>query len=156
MIDPATLLYIVSGLGAIIVVLIIWLVRLEHKMNRLMRGKNGASLEGTIVDILHEIDEVYQKQEQATGHRAQLEKKLRSSIRGTSTVRFNPFKDSGGNQSFATALVNENGDGVIISTLYARERMSIFGKPINAFQSTYDLTAEETEALEQARAQLNQ
>jgi hypothetical protein len=48
-------------------------------------------------------------------------------------------------------MLNEEGDGLVMSSLYSRERMSIFAKPIKAGKSTYELTAEEKEALEKAR-----
>lgn len=57
----------------------------------------------------------------------------------------------GSKQSFATALLNEHGDGVVISTLYSRERTSVFAKPIKKFDSEYELTPEETQALTEAR-----
>ena len=80
-----------------------------------------------------------------------INKRLKTSVTGVGVVRFNPFTNSGGNQSFAIALLNEHGNGVIISTLYGRERTSIFAKPVVKFASEYELTKEETEALEQAK-----
>jgi hypothetical protein len=58
-------------------------------------------------------------------------------------VRFNPFEDAGSNQSFAIGLLNEQGDGVVVSSLYARERMSVFAKPIQQHNSSHELTTEE-------------
>ena len=48
-------------------------------------------------------------------------------------------------------MLNEDGDGVVLSSLYSRERMSIFAKPILNRKSVYELTSEEKEALEKAR-----
>ena len=79
-----------------------------------------------------------------------LNEKLRKSIRGLETVRFNPFADQGSNQSFAIGMLNEEGDGVVLSSLYSRERMSVFAKPIKNNKSEYELTAEEKEALKRA------
>ena len=72
---------------------------------------------------------------------------------GVETVRFNPFKGdgSGGNQSFSTAFVNEEGDGVVISSLYSRERVSVFAKPVKKMSSEYEMTAEEKESLQKAK-----
>src|SRR6185369_3846142 len=74
-----------------------------------------------------------------------IELRLKKSIRGVETIRFNPFKDSGGNHSFATALISEEGDGVVISSLYARDRVNIFAKPIKKHVSDFELTGEEQE-----------
>ena len=81
---------------------------------------------------------------------ANINKKLKKSIRGVETVRFNPFGDQGSNQSFAIGMLNEDKDGVVISSLYSRERMSIFAKPIKGGTSDYELTEEEKEALKKA------
>lgn len=79
------------------------------------------------------------------------EKKLTKTIRGLATIRFNPFKGtSGSNQSFATAFLNEEKTGVVISALYARDRTAVFAKPIENGRSQYELTPEETDALEKA------
>ena len=69
------------------------------------------------------------------------------------TVRFNPFKGTGagGNQSFATALLNENGDGVVLSSLYSRERVSVYAKPVQKFSSEYELSGEEKQAIKSAK-----
>ena len=71
------------------------------------------------------------------------------SIRNIKTIRFNPFADSGSNQSFATAIVDDHGNGVILSSLYSRERMSVFAKPIENGVPKYDLTEEEAQVLDE-------
>ncbi|HLC94991.1 MAG TPA: DUF4446 family protein, partial [Patescibacteria group bacterium] len=80
--------------------------------------------------------------------------RIHHSVRGLHTIRFNPFPNAGGQQSFATALLNEVGDGVVISSLYARDRMSVFAKPITHFKSEYELTDEERDALAKAKSQM--
>ena len=82
-----------------------------------------------------------------------VDKKLKKTISGNQTVRFNPFKGdgSGSNQSFATALVNKEGDGVIISSIYSRDHLSVFSKPIKNMSSEYELTPEEKSALQKAK-----
>jgi hypothetical protein len=61
----------------------------------------------------------------------------------------------GGNQSFSTSFVNENGDGVVISSMYSRDRISIFAKPINKFKSQFETTEEEKQVIERAKKDLN-
>jgi len=85
-----------------------------------------------------------------------VEKRLNQSVRGVGTVRFNPFRGTGdgGNQSFASAFIDEKGDGVVFSTLYSRERMSVFAKPLTGGKSEYELTGEERRAIQKAREQM--
>ena len=73
-----------------------------------------------------------------------MDARIRTSLRGIDTIRFNPFKDQGSNQSFAIGLLNEEGTGVVISSLYSRDRVSVFAKPIKKGQPEYDLTEEES------------
>jgi hypothetical protein len=60
----------------------------------------------------------------------------------------------GGNQSFATAFLNEDGDGVVISSLYSREHTSVFAKPVKKHSSEHEMSNEEKEAMEEARKNL--
>jgi len=81
------------------------------------------------------------------------ELRLRSTLQGVGLVRFNPFEGQGqgGNQSFAIAFLDEYSNGVVLSTLYARDRVGVYAKPIEKGISTYELTNEEKEAIERAR-----
>ena len=79
-----------------------------------------------------------------------INKKLKKSIRGVETVRFNPFGDQGSNQSFAISMLDEEGNGLVLSSLYSRERMSVFAKPIKSGKSEYELSNEEREVLSKA------
>jgi hypothetical protein len=71
-------------------------------------------------------------------------------------VRFNPFKGtgSGGNQSFSAAFVNERGDGLVLTSMYARDRISMFAKPLKAFASEFELSEEEKESIEKSKQTL--
>ena len=67
-------------------------------------------------------------------------------------VRFNPFKEVGGNQSFSIALLDAEDNGFVITNLYSREGNRSFGKPIKNGLSEYSLSKEEEEAIERAKA----
>ncbi len=84
------------------------------------------------------------------------ESRLRGSVSGIGIVRFNPFsgEGQGGNQSFALAVLDEQGSGVVLSTLYSRDRVGVYAKPLAAFASTYELSDEEKQAIERAREQI--
>jgi hypothetical protein len=67
-------------------------------------------------------------------------------------VRFNPFKDTGGDQSFILSLVDGNDTGVIISGLYARSGTRWYAKKIVKGKSAeHELSDEEKKALNAAR-----
>ena len=128
----------------------------EHaRLSKLLMGQSGVSLEQAITTLARRTKDIETFRTELEVYLKQAEIRMQSSIRGIATVRFNPFKGdgSGGDQSFATALITEGGDGFIISTLYSRDRVSVFGKPILKGTSTYELTEEEREALKKAQEQ---
>ncbi len=72
-------------------------------------------------------------------------------IQRVGLIRFNPFDEVGGNQSFALSLLNDHGDGVVISSLHNRETTRVYGKPVKDFsESGFEFSAEEKQAIEEA------
>ena len=142
---------IISIFAVAVIILIIWLIRTELRLRKLLAGKDAASLEGVIAALVEASRGLEKNDAKIEREIEQIEARLKRSIQGVETIRFNPFKDSGGNHSFATALVNEEGDGVVLSSLYARDRVNIFAKPIKKHASEFELTAEEKEALAKAK-----
>ena len=72
-------------------------------------------------------------------------------LQKVSLVRFNPFSDTGGNQSFAIALLNDRGDGVVFSSLHGREGTRVYAKSVESFKSAgYEFSKEEGEAVNYA------
>lgn len=65
-------------------------------------------------------------------------------------VRYNPFAETGGDQSFALAIVNDAGTGVVVSSLHNRDSTRVYAKPLTNGESKYQLTDEELDAIQQA------
>ncbi len=139
----------VGILGAAIVLLVIWLILLERRIARLVAGSDTRSLEDTINKNQTDLEQLFLFRKEVEGELARLDQRIMKKLHGVKTLRFNPFSGtgSGGNQSFATALLDEEGSGVVLSTLYARDKMSIFAKPIKNRTSEFELTDEEKEVL---------
>lgn len=139
-------------LATAIAVLFVWTCILQWRLYRLTRGHTGSNLESVIAQIQKEYAVFNESRARYDERFKNIHERLKHAVRGVSTIRFNPFADSGGGkQSFATAIITESGDGVIISTLNARERVSIFAKTVHNFKSEHELTTEESEALENAQ-----
>jgi len=66
-------------------------------------------------------------------------------------IRFNPFSEIGGDQSFSVALLDGKDDGVVITSFYTREGNRVYGKPIKKGESQYALSKEEVKAIETAK-----
>ena len=129
---------------------IVWIWKTEQRLKRFFAGKKGRDLEIVIMELEKNISDLEKAKEEIKEELVVVNQKLKKSIRGIETIRFNPFSDQGSNQSFAIGMLNEDKDGVVISSLYSRERMSIFAKPIKGGKSEFELTTEEKEALRKA------
>lgn len=129
---------------------LLWLVRTELRLRKFFGGKRATELESVLVIIQQELTKIQDTHTEIKRRLIGAEKRLTRSVRNIKTIRFNPFSDSGSNQSFATAMLDDHGDGVVISSLYSRERVSIFAKPIIAGKPQYELSAEEQQVLTEA------
>ena len=149
-IDIEVLIYILISL---IIFLVLWLIHLERRISKLLAGKEAKSLEDTIFTIRDKVKDLELFRNQSISYFRNIERRLKRSIQAVETIRFNPFKGtgSGGNQSFSTTFIDEKGDGVVISTLHSRERISVFSKPIKNFSSQFEMTEEEKTVLGAAR-----
>lgn len=142
---------LVISLTFLVLILLGYVVYLHRKLSLFMRGKNGESLEEVVRTYLDRVDDLKKHDELIAEHALKLDERISHAIRNVSTVRFKAFDQNGSNQSFAIALVNERGSGVILSSLHHRDRVSVFAKPITDYTSTQDLTEEESSVLAEAK-----
>ena len=73
------------------------------------------------------------------------------SVQHIGLVRYNPFEEAGGDQSFALALLDRLGNGVVISSLHGRTTTRFYVKAVKAGQPVLSLSEEEAMALKQAK-----
>lgn len=149
--NPLLLGFIILTIATLILLgLVIWMY---IKMRRFLVGLDAHNISESLTHVSSNLDELQTFRAEMETYLAGVEKRLRKSVQSVHTVRFNPFKGTGGggNQSFATTLINEEGDGVIISSLYSRDHVSVFSKPIKKHSSDYELSDEEQESLEHAK-----
>lgn len=149
-------IYALGAAALIIIILFIWVIWLQNKLGKLLAGKTK-TLDESITFIANEAKDLRKFQTVAEEAFNLIDARLQKTISGVETIRFNPFKGdgSGGNQSFATAFLNEENNGVIISSMYSRDHVSVFSKPIkNLISEQGELTAEEKEAMTKAVASI--
>lgn len=146
------ILYILIALAVLFILMLIWNIRLEKRITKFMHGKDAKSLEESFILMRKDITNLDAFRTELEKYLKVVDTKLAQSIRGFETINYNAFAgaESGG-KSFAIALLNERGDGVIISTLHARERISLFAKKIVAYKSQIELSGEELDALTKAK-----
>lgn len=100
-------------------------------------------------DIRKKFTEVLSDVEEFRGDLAKTKKDLERLVR-VGMVRYNPYGDTGGDQSFSIALLSEKGSGVVITSLHARSGTRVFAKPVHEGDSKHELSKEEQEAVAKA------
>jgi hypothetical protein len=76
---------------------------------------------------------------------------IEGSVRRMSLLRYDAFEDVGGRLSFSCAMLDEHGTGVVLTSINGRQETRVYAKPIMEGASTHNLSAEEAEAIRQAR-----
>ena len=142
---------------ATIVILIIWNITLSYKLWQIRKklktffnGKKASDLEGVLFEEIKRLKKAEDNIKKLLEFSKELEKITKKSIQKIGVIRFNPFKETGGDQSFVVALLDYQDNGLVISSLYTREGTRIYSKPIENGQSKYPLSKEELEALKKA------
>lgn len=120
---------------------------LRERLDGLTRGADGGSLEAILESHLGRVQSVAQRVDELSARSATLDSNGRRALQRVGLVRYNPFEETGGNQSFALALLDAKGNGIVLSSLHARAGTRIYGKSISAGRADAALSAEETEAL---------
>lgn len=136
----------------LVVAALLYIWALHRRLTKLLSGRGG-SLEEVIAVLGREMQEIKTFRSELEKYLKLVETRLRGGVSGVGVVRFNPFagEGQGGNQSFAAALLDEEGHGVVLSTLYTRDRVGVYAKPLEQSVSTYELTTEEKQAIEKAQ-----
>lgn len=152
--DP--LLITITVLAILTIVLLFWVMKMHFKMKKFLVNVDSDNITDSLKYVSGHLDNLQSFRTEMEKYLTEVEKRLNKSIQSIHTVRFNPFHGTGegGNQSFATAFLNESGDGVVISSIYSRDRVSVFSKPIKNFISEHGMSDEEKEALEKAVGKL--
>ena len=147
----AGLLVVVLALGIAVVGLIRRVRKVGRRLQSLTRGGDEQSLEDVLGSHLDRVRQVVQEVDTVRARTNALERDLQGSFSRVGLVRFNPFEgDTGGNQSFALALLDGRGDGFVVSSLHARAVTRMYAKAVTNGASEAALSDEESEALRQA------
>lgn len=150
MIDLNVLFIITVGFIAVTIFLLVRLMILDKRLSHLLSGKTAGDFESVIDEFVKTARRLDERTRMIAQEIDNINERLAKALQKIHTVRYNPFRDQGSNQSFATALMDENGDGVVISSLYSRDKVSVYAKPLKETKSEYELSEEEKEAINKA------
>lgn len=128
-----------------------WQVHQTGKKIKLMfKGTKVADLEGVIFEQIKRLRQTEKNLEELAQFSKYVEKMALNSIQKVGVVRFNPFSDTGGDQSFCIACLDAQNNGFTLTSLFTREGTRIYTKPIANNESKYPLTEEEKRAIGEA------
>jgi len=154
-----TVLIWAVALTILVIVGIVWVLDLQARLGRLQRRheelfageEEDASLAVALENLASRLAETTARTERLVARTEQVDAALVHTVQGLGLVRFRAFQDTGGDQSFALALTDGEGNGVVISALYGRGATRIYAKPVQGWLSLKALGEEEEEALAEAR-----
>lgn len=147
---------IIGLMAAFLVVLILYLIeqfrvgRITEKYNALVKDVEGINLEELILETLKEIEGVKADTEKIEKKCSELDSRLKYAIQKVGIIRYNAFADMGSELSFSLALLDDNKNGIVITSIFGREYTTSYGKPIVKGQSKYPLSVEEMQAIDRA------
>jgi hypothetical protein len=155
--DPSALSLAVIVLALAIVGLAAWLAvlqrsesRLRSRLRRILSDNGSTGLDEVLARQATRIEQLSSRVDALNALERELETSSRRALQKVGVVRFNPFQDSGGDQSFAIALLDQGGSGVVVSSLHGRAEMRIFAKQVTNGRSTHSLSDEEQQAIREA------
>ncbi len=146
---------VAAGVALLLLVLAVVQARrlraIQQRLDAITRGSHGSGLEGVLGARLDQVDEVAREVDELAARTAMLESSQRRAFQRLGLVRYNPFDDTGGNQSFALAVLDGDEHGFVVSSLHARSGTRVYAKTLTGGRAESALSAEEEEALRQAR-----
>ena len=113
-------------------------VRLDETIRGVLQGQAQQiqRLERAI-RALHSTDKKHQTQ-------------IEGSVRNVALLRYDAFEDVGGRLSFSCALLDDAGNGVVLTSINGRQETRVYAKPVQRGISSYNLSTEEEEAIRRA------
>lgn len=128
----------------------IGLIRLKRKHLRFLGQKPAEGLEGWLQTLHSTIESTRSDMGTIVSRLADVQEQANSALTQVGLVRYNPFDDTGSDLSFSLALLTPGGDGVVITSLWGRDEVRVYAKPIQGRDSRYALSQEEKRAIDLA------
>ena len=155
--NPETSLAVLGGALAFLLLLVLYLLSavssLKSRYNTMMVGaESGTSIEKMLLDHIAETRQVAEENAKLREENARIDALLQTALTRVGVVRFSAFQDMGSDLSYAVAMLDAKNNGVVFSSIFAREDSRTYVKPIEGGQSKYTMTKEEEQAVKDAIA----
>ena len=143
------ILVIVLFLG--MCVILIRIANLNKRYQQFMKKLgNGRNIEEDLENYMYRVEKVEKQNADIISFCKGLEEDVTTCIQKIGIVRYNAFKDTGSDLSFALAMLDEKNNGVVLNGIYSREMSNIYAKPVENGKSKYTISEEEQEAIDRA------
>jgi hypothetical protein len=139
------------GLALLVLVLALRLRRLRKEHRLAFSAAPGEDVVGVLGRHAQELSDLRQMVGTVESRAVELRELLRGVVSNVGIVRYDAFEDMGGALSFSAALLDERGDGVVVSAINGRTDTRTYAKALSGGRSEHHLTPEEEEAIEAAR-----
>ncbi|RJQ36104.1 DUF4446 family protein [Candidatus Microgenomates bacterium] len=144
---------VISLIWSLILSVFFW--QLYSHYNNLVKGVSSKNLKTVLENLLKEVETSKKDIDFLISRCDRIEKEGTSHIQKIGLLRFNPFKDTGGDQSFIVSLVDAENNGVVISGLYSRSGTRWYAKKVSkGIGIEHELSDEEKKALKEAKSQI--
>ncbi|MBI4028762.1 MAG: DUF4446 family protein [Candidatus Blackburnbacteria bacterium] len=148
---PYVLLLVGLGVTVWLIGITVWIYKVQSHYNKLVGTTGKKDLKLILESLIDKSDRVASEIRKVKEEIVRLTAEKSSCLQKIGLVKFNPYSDTGGNQSFALACLNENKSGFVILSLHAREGTRVYIKSVIAGKSTHSLSGEEKQAIEEAK-----
>ena len=133
------------------VVLIIKTSNLNKRYKQFMKKLgNGKNIEEDLENYMYRVEKVERQNSELHLICKEMGNQLSGCVQKIGIVRYNAFKDTGSDLSFALALLDEDNTGVVMNGIYSREMSNIYAKPVEKVKSPYTISEEEKLAIDKA------
>ncbi|CAM3076067.1 DUF4446 domain-containing protein [Paenibacillus sediminis] len=121
--------------------------KMRRKYELMMSGSGVENLESYLIDLKLQLDRIEEGQEAQQKQIRALQEKARKMKAKVGMKRYNAFAEHGSELSFSLAILNEQQDGVVITSIYNRDGSLMYSKQIKGGESMFSLSPEEKEAI---------
>lgn len=151
--DPDTLSVVAlagAGLGAVSLLLAVRAAARVRRVRRILRAVQAGRAD--LAAALEEGGDIVRRLRDVSKRLEDLELTAQLSVQHVGLVRFDAFEDMGGHLSFAAALLDAEGSGLVLTSINGRQETRIYAKSVERGASRYHLSEEEREAIRRAQA----
>ncbi|HPL98466.1 MAG TPA: DUF4446 family protein [Bacillota bacterium] len=141
---------ILFSITLLLFIMIVWnlilsvrLAGMSEKYKKFMRGSSGKNFEGMLLGHIENMEASIERVNIISEDLIHVKNQMDKCIQKCNIIRYNAFSDTGSDQSFSIAMLDNFNDGIIITGIYGRNEFVGYAKPVSKGTSRYPLSVEE-------------